>query len=200
MKRIGLTGGIGSGKSTVAEFFRAAGVPIVDADAISRSLTAPGGQAIPALAQAFGSVIFGADGTLDRVALRQLVFSSDTHRQRLESILHPLIAEKIEAAVGDAMAAKARVLVLDIPLLVENQHRWRPSVDRVCVVDCSTETQVQRVMARNNMSSADVLSIIRKQASRSSRLQCADIVIHNEHITLAALQANVDAICKDFAI
>jgi dephospho-CoA kinase len=200
MKRIGLTGGIGSGKSTAADFFRDAGVSVVDADAISRSLTAVHGEAIPALIDAFGSSILGSDGALDRVRLRQLVFSSDAHKHRLESIMHPLIAEKIEEAVRAAIAANARALVLDIPLLVENHTRWRPAVDHVCIVDCSIETQVQRVMKRSHMSSSEVLAIIDKQASRSSRLRCADIVIYNEQLTLPALKANVDAICKDFAI
>jgi dephospho-CoA kinase len=200
MKRIGLTGGIGSGKSTAAGFFRAAGVPVVDADAISRSLTAQHGEAVPLLVQAFGSSILGSEGVLDRVRLRQMVFSSDTTRQLLESVMHPLIADKIATAVRDAEDGGARELVLDIPLLVENQDRWRPFVDKVCIVDCSIDTQVQRVMKRSNMCSSDVLAIIDKQATRSSRLRCADIVIYNEQLTLDALESNVNAICKDFAI
>lgn len=148
--RLGLTGGIGSGKSTVAQILASAGAAIMDADAIARSITAPHGAAIAPIAEAFGPQAIGADGALDRAYMRQLVFQDATARQRLEAITHPLIAQLTEQQALQAQQLGARLLVFDVPLLVES-GRWRQQLDAVLVVDCEPETQIQRVMARNGL-------------------------------------------------
>ena len=182
--RLGLTGGIGSGKSTVAQILASAGAAIMDADAIARSITAPHGAAIAPIAEAFGPQAIGADGALDRAYMRQLVFQDATARQRLEAITHPLIAQLTEQQVG------ARLLVFDVPLLVES-GRWRQQLDAVLVVDCEPETQIQRVMARNGLERTAVEKILAAQARRQQRMAAADYVIYNDGIDLAALRTEV---------
>ncbi|MDB5819664.1 MAG: dephospho-CoA kinase [Rhizobacter sp.] len=184
--RIGLTGGIGSGKSTVAGMLASLGATIVDADAISRSMTLSGGLAMPAIAEAFGPALVDAQGALDRAAMRQLVFADPLAKQRLEAVLHPLIGAEIERQASLA----GRVVVFDVPLLVES-GRWRARVDHILVVDCSAETQVARVMARSGWTREAVLAVIAQQASRDKRNAMADAVILNDGLTLEALRAEV---------
>ena len=189
--RIGLTGGIGSGKSTVAGMLRELGAAVIDADAISRGLTAAGGAALPEIARQFGTHMIGADGALDRSAMRQLVFTDPAARQRLEAIIHPLVGQQTAERAQAALAQGCRVLVHDVPLLVEAGERWRRQLDRVWVVDCEEATQRQRVMARSGLSAAEVQAIIDQQARREQRLACADGVIRNEGLDLAALREQV---------
>ncbi len=185
--RIGLTGGIGSGKSTVAGFLREAGAAIVDTDAISRALTTPGGAAMPAIAQQFGVEFVATDGSLDRDRMRALAFSDTAAKRRLEAILHPLITAE---ALTQAEAARAPLVVFDVPLLVES-GRWRPRVARVLVIDCTVETQRARVLQRPGWSRDAAEAVIRQQASRAQRRACADAVIHNEGLDLAGLRGQV---------
>ncbi len=173
---IGLTGGIGSGKSLVADLFAAQGATIIDTDLIAHALTAPGGAAMPAIRDAFGEAFLTADGALDRAAMRERVFSDPEAKRRLEAILHPLIGEQTEQA---AEAAQGPYLVFVVPLLVES-GRWKQRVDRVLVVDCPESLQVERVMRRNALSAAQVEAIMAAQASRAERLAAADDVIVND--------------------
>jgi dephospho-CoA kinase len=185
---IGLTGGIGSGKSTVARMLVDCGAVLVDTDAIARSLTAVGGAALPALASIFGPEVIGADGALDRDRMRSLVFEDADRKRQLESILHPMIGAEARA---QAAAAGARPVVFDVPLLAESAH-WRQRVARVLVVDCTEETQIARVMARNGWPREGVERVIAQQASRSRRRHVADAVIFNEGLTLEALRAEAE--------
>lgn len=184
---VGLTGGIGSGKSAVAERFAARGVPIVDTDAIAHELTAPGGAAIAPIRAAFGDAVLTADGALDRSAMRRLVFAEPAARKRLEAILHPLIRVESEARLCRLASAEYAILV--VPLLVESGD-FRSRVDRVCVVDCPEELQIARVMARSGLSRGEVQAIIAAQASRAARLAAADDVIDNSR-GLAELDVQV---------
>lgn len=184
---IGVTGGIGSGKSTVVGFLGALGGAVIDADAVSRSLTAPGGAAIPAIQVAFGPEALDSLGGLDRAAMRTRVFSDPAARLRLESLVHPLIWRELDRQQQAAMSKGAAFLVFDVPLLVE-MPRWRPMLDTVVVVDCSSTTQHARVLARNGMDAAQTQRIMDAQASRAQRLACADQVLLNEGISLAELR------------
>jgi dephospho-CoA kinase len=188
--RIGLTGGIGSGKSTVAGLLASHGAAIIDTDAIARRLTLPGGTAIPAIREAFGESLIDASGAMDRERMRSLAFADPQAKKRLEGILHPLIG--IETA-RQADAASAAVKVFDVPLLVES-GRWRAIVDRVLVVDCSIETQVERVMRRAGWAEDAVRRVIDQQASRAQRLACADAVIVNDGLSLEQLADEVRAL------
>lgn len=193
--KLGLTGGIGSGKSTVARMLADLGATVLDADAISRSVTAPGGAAIPAIAQAFGPQMIAPDGSMDRAAMRALVFAQPHERQRLEAIVHPLVQQAMAAQLAQARSQGAKVAVLDIPLLVESPY-WRDQVDAVLVVDCSEATQVARVMERSQLSETAVRSIIASQASREERRAAADWIIGNDGITLEQLQTQVLSISQ----
>ena len=184
---MGVTGGIGSGKSTVAGFMGECGATVVDADALSRELTSPGGRAIPAIEAAFGREMIDSQGGLDRAAMRQLVFTDAGARLRLESLVHPLIWQEIDRRRDAARGAGVRLLVFDVPLLVE-MPRWRPLLDTVLVVDCSPATQRSRVMARNGMDASEVQRIMDAQAARGLRLACADHVLSNEGICLSELR------------
>jgi dephospho-CoA kinase len=197
--RIGLTGGIGSGKSTVLQMLRELGAAAVDADAISRATTAPGGAAIPLIAQRFGPEFIGADGALDRTRMRERAYAHPEARRELEQIIHPLVGEEIARQVDVALAAGTRCIVFDIPLLVET-GRWRAQVDRVLVVDCEPETQVARVAARSGLAPEEVRAIIAAQAPRALRLAAADIVICNEGLTLAALRYEVEQAARSFGL
>lgn len=188
MQRIGLTGGIGSGKSTVATTLKRCGATLVDTDAIARSLTQPGGAAIFPIVEDFGPEILADDGSLDRVQMRTLVFADAGVRNRLESILHPLIGVE---CVRQADAATGAVVLFDVPLLVESQ-RWRQLVDRVLVVDAPEHVQVARVMTRSGWAREAVLAVIANQAPRAARLGAADCVIYNDRKTHAELAAEVE--------
>jgi len=189
--RIGLTGGIGSGKSTVGQMLQTRGAAVIDADAIARHVTAAHGAAMPAIAQTFGADFITPDGALNRERMRAHVFSQPQAKQALEAIIHPLVMQDTQRQVQTAIANGHPTLVFDVPLLVEAGTRWRPQVDRILVVDCLEETQIQRVMARNGLSREAVQSIIAAQASRAQKLAAADWVIHNDHITLEALLGHV---------
>jgi dephospho-CoA kinase len=189
MFAVGLTGGIGSGKSTVADLFAAHGVPLVDTDLIAHRITAPHGVAMPQIAAEFGEAFVAADGSLDRARMRTLVFSDDGARKRLESITHPLIRAETEREWHEAQGPYVIVVV---PLLVESGS-WKTRVNRVLTVDCSVETQISRVMSRNGFSREQVLAIIARQATREARLAAAADVIDNDNAPLDALKAQVDA-------
>ncbi|AXE93626.1 dephospho-CoA kinase [Paraburkholderia sp. DD10] len=186
---VGLTGGIGSGKSTVADLFAAHGVPLVDTDRIAHRITAPHGMAMPQIAAEFGNVFVAADGSLDRARMRALVFSDEGARKRLEAITHPLIRAETEREQRDAQGPYVIVVV---PLLVESGN-WKTRVNRVLTVDCSVDTQISRVMLRNGFSREQVLAIIGRQATREARLAAADDVIDNDNVPFDALKAQVDA-------
>ena len=184
---IGLTGGIGSGKSTVAALLVAQGATLVDTDAIAHALTTPGGAAMPALRQRFGNDVAETSGALDRARMRSLVFSDPDAKRALEAILHPMIGAE---AQRQAAAAAGGVVVFDVPLMNAASH-WRASCQRILVVDCSTETQVQRVMARSGWADEQVRRVITLQASREQRRALADAVLFNDGLTPAALAAEV---------
>ena len=187
--RIGLTGGIGSGKSTVAAaLVELGGALLVDTDAISRALTAPGGGAMAAIEARFGRPFVASDGALDRAAMRELAFRDPAAKQALESILHPMIGA--ETARQAALAVPGQRVVFDVPLLVES-GRWRRLVDRVLVVDCDESTQIARVMARSGLSEGAVRAILAQQATRAQRRAAADAVIHNDGLTLSQLREEV---------
>jgi dephospho-CoA kinase len=188
---LGLTGGIGSGKSTVARQLEMRGAVVIDADAIARSVTAPGGAAMPAIQVAFGPDFVNAEGALDRDRMRQHVFSDPQAKQRLEAIVHPLVGRETARQVRAALDRQAPVIVFDVPLLTESAH-WRDRVDRILVVDCLPATQVQRVVARNGLAPEAVERIIAAQATREQRRAIADWVITNEDFTLEALLKQVD--------
>jgi dephospho-CoA kinase len=173
---VGLTGGIGSGKSTVADVFASLGVPVIDTDVISRELTAPGGAALEAIRVAFGESVMQADGALDRAALRRRVFVDEAARHQLEAILHPLIRQRVEQILSQLAAARYAVLV--VPLLVET-GAYRDVLQRILVVDCPEATQIARVMARSGLARDEVLAILAAQATRAERLAVADDVILN---------------------
>jgi dephospho-CoA kinase len=189
--RLGLSGGIGSGKSTVARRFGQLGALVIDVDALGRALTAPGGDAIAAIGAAFGPGMIAADGAMDRAKMRALVIEAPGERLRLEAILHPLIGAATRARASCAAAGQA--VVFDVPLLAES-GTWRTRVDRVVIVDCSTPTQVARVVQRSGWTADAVERMIAVQASRSQRRAIADAVIVNETSTLAQLEADVDAL------
>ena len=198
--RIGLTGGIGSGKSTVAGFLARRGAAIIDADAISRSLTAPGGRAMADIAHTFGKALLSPDGAMDRQAMRERIFRDPQAKRQLELIIHPLVSLITAEQAQAALESGHRVLVFDVPLLVESGERWRKQVDRVIVVDCDTETQTQRVMARSGLVSAEVARIMAQQASRSQRLACADAILVNQGLSFDDLDAQVAQLAADFGL
>ena len=184
---VGLTGGIGSGKTTVADMFGALGASLVDTDAIAHALTAPHGAAMPALVAEFGADFATPDGALDRAKMRELVFADPGARARLEAILHPRIREATAAA---AAIATGPYVIFVVPLLIES-GTWRERVTRVLAIDCSKETQVARVMARNNLAEAQVRAIMAAQVTRAQRLAAADDVVLNDD-SLEALQPQVE--------
>jgi dephospho-CoA kinase len=190
--RIGLTGGIGSGKSSVGTLLGQLGAAVIDTDLIARQLTLPGGAAIDAIARDFGPQLIAADGALDRTRMRELVFADPGAKRRLESILHPLIGAETERQAG-AAAASTPALVFDVPLLVES-GRWRDKVDKVLVVDCREATQVERVVRRSGWTPEAVRAVIASQATRAQRRACADAVIFNDGITPEQLTADVRAV------
>ena len=191
--RLGVTGGIGSGKSTVCAQLAHRGIPVIDADAISRACTAPGGPALPAIARVFGDGVFEAPGILNRDAMRTLVFDQPQARTQLQALLHPLIATEIERQALLAAAASPPCIAFDIPLLAESP-RWRPILDKVLVVDCQPQTQIHRVMQRSGLAGEAVEKIMAAQSSRGARLRCADYVLFNESVTIDEIARQLDAI------
>lgn len=185
----GLTGGIGSGKSTVARVLVERGATLVDADAQAKAITAPGGLAIAALVETWGPSVLDAQGAMDRDAMRQRVFQNPEEKKRLEAILHPLIGQSTQAAID---AACTEWVICDVPLLVESP-RWRPRLSGVWVVDCSETTQLARVRQRNQWPDETIQRIIAQQASRLQRLRSADLVTFNESLSLDALSRLVGA-------
>lgn len=191
---IGLTGGIGSGKSTVGKMLTELGAHLVDTDAISRALTAPGGAAIPHIAQQFGADLIDAHGAMDRARMREIAFADPAARTRLEGILHPLIGQHADAHA--ALAAPGQHIVFDVPLLAEAGERWRKKVDRILVVDASPETQIARVMARSGWTRAAVEAVLAQQASREARRALADHTLLNEGLSLEELRSEVEKLWR----
>ena len=186
---IGLTGGIGCGKTTVANMFAALGASVVDTDLIAHSMTVPGGPARPAIRAAFGDGYITPEGALDRAAMRALVFSDPDAKLRLEAILHPLIRATAEA---EAAAATGAYVIYVVPLLIESGN-WRGRVARVLAIDCPESLQIARVMARNGLQEEQVRAIMAAQVSRQDRLAAADDVITNDD-GIAALTPQVEAL------
>ena len=199
LQRIGLTGGIGSGKSTVAGILVVCGAALVDADAIARQVTAPGGAAVKQLALQFGDQIITAEGAMDRDRMRQFAFGDPAIKHQLEAIIHPFVNRESIRQSNAAVAEGRTCIVFDIPLLLESGH-WRRQLDRVLVVDCTEATQLARVMARSGLMREMVEKIIAGQASRTQRLAAADICICNEDLSLPALQQQVRQLAKCFGL
>lgn len=188
--RIGLTGGIGSGKSTVAHQLGKLGCAIIDTDAIARALTQSGGLAIPKIVAEFGPESIDGTGALNRGRMRQLAFADPSARQRLEGILHPLIRDETSR---QAVAVDTAAVVFDVPLLVES-GRWRERVDKVLVIDCREATQVERVMARSGWTADAVRAVIGQQVDRDTRRRAADAVIYNDGISPEELARAVQCV------
>jgi dephospho-CoA kinase len=186
--RVGLTGGIASGKSTAAKFFGALGVPILDSDQIARDVVEPGQPPLERLVERFGPGILTPDGHLDRPALREIVFSDPRARADLEALTHPAIGAAMEA---QSAAAGGPYQILVIPLLVEKH--LAAHVDRVLVVDCDEALQVRRLHERDGSTPEQVQAILRAQAPRTARLKAADDVIHND-ADMSAVRAQVAAL------
>ena len=197
--RIGISGGIGSGKSTVCQILARNGAPVIDLDAISRASTAAGGQAIAAVRATFGAEFIDDSGAMNRTKMRDLAFSDPNARSRLEAIVHPLIAAEVASLTESAQQKGLACLVFDIPLLVESAH-WRARLDRVVIVDCSVETQIARVQARSGLSEPEIRKILSAQSSRSQRLQAADTVIFNEGKDLLAIERELEILALQFGL
>jgi dephospho-CoA kinase len=193
--RLGLTGGIGSGKSTVASMFASLGAAVIDADAISRSLTTPQGIAIEAIKLEFGDAMVHTNGALDRNRMRDLVFTDARAKKRLENIIHPLIKLEIQQQDQEAVNVGIDLIVYDIPLLVESDS-WRAKLDKVLVIDCLETTQISRVMLRNSLKREAIEKIIGSQASRKMRNHAADMLIFNDSITVEQLHEHVVQIAQ----
>jgi dephospho-CoA kinase len=190
---IGLTGGIGSGKTTVANIFADLGASIIDTDLIAHQLTQAGGTAIPIIANYFGTAFINAEGAMDRPKMRELAFSDVTAKKQLENILHPLIRQQCEVEVK---AAHGAYPIFVVPLLVESGE-WRARVKRILVIDCDQETQIARVMQRNHFKRTEVLSILRAQANREERLAHADDII-NSMADLSQVRSEVEILHKKY--
>lgn len=191
MYKVGLTGGIGSGKSKVADMLGAWGAAVIDTDVIAHDLTAPGGAAIEPIRQAFGPDVIAPNGALDRPAMRELAFQSPEARRRLEAILHPMIRAETRAR---ANVARGCYVVFVVPLLVESGS-WHSQLDRVCVVDCDPDTQIARVRARSGLTREAIERIMSAQASREERLAAAhDVVVNGGETSLEELELSVRAL------
>jgi len=190
---VGLTGGIGCGKTTVADMFAELGAAIVDTDQIAHSLTAPHGAAMPAIVAEFGPEFATADGALDRARMRELVFSDSGAKARLEAILHPRIRDATYAA---ALVATGPYVIFVVPLLIES-GAWRERVARVLAIDCPEEVQIARVMARNGLTEEQVKAIMAAQVTRAQRLAAADDVrpqiaqLHDNYLTFSRRMAGI---------
>ena len=194
MLRLGLTGGIGSGKSTVALMLVGQGAALVDADAISRATTAAGGAAIAQIEAQFGRDAITNEGAMNRDVMRQRVFADPKAKQQLEAIIHPLVSAESARQAEAAKQAGRALVVFDIPLLVESQ-RWRQQLDKVLVVDCERVTQISRIKARESASlgwtDEAIDKVIASQVSRAVRLAAADLVIYNDGLGLGELAEQV---------
>ncbi len=199
MIRIGLTGGIGSGKSTAADLLARRGATVIDADAISRSVTASGGSAIGALREAFGPDFITADGALDRDRMRQASYADVQVRKRLEAIVHPLVGAESARQEAVALEQHAPCIIFDVPLLVESR-RWRQKVDLVLVIDCLPDIQIARVMRRSGLDASTVGRIIATQASRAERLRAADIAVSNAGDSLAQFASEIGQAAERFGL
>jgi dephospho-CoA kinase len=200
--RLGLTGGIGSGKSTVANMLLQLGAAVIDADALSKLATGPGGVAMPLIEKTFGTSMVAKDGGLNRDAMRQLIVLDPQAKTKLEAIVHPIVGQDIASQQRIALDAGIQLIVLDIPLLVES-GRWRAQLDHVVVIDCSDATQLQRVLARpssQGWTEQQVLNIITLQATRAQRLAAADTVICNDGIDLQTLHTQVQQMARQFGL
>ena len=197
--RLGLTGGIGSGKSTVAQRLGQRGAVVIDADVISRSTTAAGGPAIAAIGQRFGADFITASGELDRAKMRNLVYADAHARQALEAIVHPLVQQETQRQIVVAEQGPTNCIVLDVPLLSESP-RWRSSVDWVLVLDCPIEVQISRVMVRSGLTRSEVQAIIAAQSPRLLRLKAADMVIFNGARSIDELTLEVGQIAQRFGL
>ena len=186
--RIGLTGGIASGKSLVADLFADLGVTVIDTDIIARTVVEPGQPALEEIQQAFGNDVLNDDGSLDRAVMRQLIFADDDARQQLEAILHPRIGQE---TLRQADAAQGAYIIIVVPLLANSALRH--SVDRILVIDCDETTQIERLLARDAESEEQAKRILAAQASRSERLAMADDVIENDS-TIEQVASAVSAI------
>ena len=193
--RLGLTGGIGSGKSTVASMFATLGAVVIDADAVSRKLTVAHGQAIEAIKLEFGNAMISSDGSLDRSRMRDLVFTDANAKKRIENIIHPLIKLEMQQQDYDATKSAVNLIVYDIPLLVESSN-WRPILTKILVIDCTQQTQTIRVMLRNTLKKEDVGKIMANQATRKMRNSAADILIFNDSITVDELGEQVTQVAQ----
>lgn len=198
-QRIGLTGGIGSGKSTVARMLVDCGAVLIDADAISRQLTGPGGAAVSPIALQFGPQAITPDGAMDRERMRSRAFSDATVRQQLEAIIHPLVSQESARQAALAATQGRACMVFDIPLLVES-GRWRQQLDQVLVVDCREATQIDRVCLRNGWTSEAVEKIMSGQASRVQRRAAADTCLYNDGLPLEALAVLVRQLARRFGL
>lgn len=188
MFKLGLTGGIGSGKTYVANLLAGWGASVIDTDQIAHALTAPEGLAIAPIRETFGADLIGPDGALDRARMRELVFATPSKRKALEGILHPLIAQEVFV---QAQAATGLYAVFVVPLLVES-GRWRDRIDRLCVVDCEQTTQIERVQARSGIPIETIRRILAAQATRAQRLAVADdIIVNSANTTLEELEKQV---------
>ena len=191
--RVGLTGGIGSGKSTVVAMLQALGAEVIDADAISRTLTARGGAAIPSIAAVFGIDVIDSQGAMDRAKMREIVYNDASAKSRLEDVLHPLIRQEMSLLANSPSFYSANCIVFDVPLFVESGV-WNNFVDLVLVVDCTAQTQLDRVQARSELPLPLIEKIISTQASREVRLQVADVVLFNDTCSLEQLAEYVQEI------
>ena len=190
---VGLTGGIGCGKTTVADMFGELGATLVDTDLIAHAMTVPHGPAMPAILASFGAQFAAPDGALDRSRMRQLVFSDPAAKQRLEAILHPMIRD---AALAAAAAATGSYVIYVVPLLIES-GAWRERVQRVLAIDCPEQVQVARVMARNGLTEEQVRAIMAHQVTRAERLAAADDVITNDG-PIGALRAQIERLHANY--
>jgi len=197
--RLGVTGGIGSGKSTFAAMLRDCGAALIDADAIARAVTEAGGPAIADIRDTFGADYIDAQGALDRVRMRALVFADAGAKERLEAIVHPLVGNAIAQAAAVAAQAGQRLIVFDIPLLTESP-RWARQLDAVLVVDCREESQVARVQARNWLTEDAIRAIMATQSSRAVRRAAADFVVYNDALTLSDLQTKARQVAAGFGL
>ena len=196
MLKVGLTGGIGSGKSTAVDAFRVLGIPIIDADQIAKDIVEPKSDALKELVDYFGEQVLLADGSLDRQHLKKIIFNDDKALQKVEGILHPRIKKEIKAQISIIEeTSSAPYLIVDIPLLVEKNYQ--DMFDRIIVVDCLPEQQVERVRKRNKMDESQIKSILKTQASRLERLKYATDILDNSQ-TQEYLLVQIKPLHKNF--